>query len=550
MRRPITTGSGWLSVAIVSCALSCGAGVASPITALRFYNRDPITHVNDRRPVPRPTERVTGAWRTYVNTRVGAPLLRTLSFPPPAPALDVNAFGEVPDSTWFQNRIGVRDVSAQELAAGAYGVPPNTSAPWIVAERTSDTTLLAADGRARMFELRFDAEAQPELATGAEMVMSRLLFAAGYNVASNRLLCVRRADLVAGPEVARDVDRLLALTPKATHGDCFRVVATDAPAGQPIDAFAPSGVRSDDPNDGVPHERRRSLRGASVFYAWTGDTVMQQANTLDMWIETPRGSHRGYLVHYLRDFSTAFGAAGLSQVHEHDGFSTHFDAGYAVQSFFSLGLWERPWESIEAPVLVGVGRYEAAHFDPSGWSTQDTYQPFAAADRVDRFWAAKILARFSPEQIAVAVAQGEYSDPKAGEYLVRVLLARQRKLIERAFSEVAPLDQFELEPTAAGFRLCAKDLLLAYGLDAPDRTSYTARAYNEFGAELDRWREAQASVPGSVCFDGVEPSAAANGYAMLALTLTRAGKALPPVVVHMALVPRTAVLRIIGIERR
>ena len=58
-----------------------------------------------------------------------------------------------------------------------------------------------------------------------------------------------------------------------------------------------------------------------------------------------------YLVHYLRDFSSAFGAAGLTQTHEHDGFSTHFDFSYGIQSFLSMGLWERPWESISVPWL-------------------------------------------------------------------------------------------------------------------------------------------------------------------------------------------------------
>ena len=538
-----------LALAAAACLLGCGAPTAA-MSALRFYNREPIWRVDDRKAQVQPTERVTGTWHAYVDARVGTPVLRALEFRSPVAALDVNALGGVPDSTWFQNRIGVRDLTSQEIARGVGVAQPDLSTPLRVVQRLDATRLLVKDASGRDYELRFDVEGLPELETGADVVVSRLLWAAGYNVPANMLACLRADDLAPAPDNQADVAAVLARAPKSAAGGCYRAVMTDQVPGQPIDAFAQHGVRSDDANDRVPHERRRSLRGAAVFFAWVGDTDMQDKNTLDVWVEAPPGSQRGYLVHYLRDFGKAFGARGLSQQHEHDGFSPHFDLRYAVPSLFSLGLWERPFEPVTAPGLVGVGRYEVAHFAPGRWSPEESYRPFSAMDRLDAYWAATILARFSAEQVAVAVDQGRYTDPATRTYLIRTLLARRRMLLAHAFSRVTPLDRFVLTPSAAGFRLCAVDLMLAHALETSASTHYMARAYDEFGRSFDGWRELDATDFGSLCVDGIEPSAAADGYTMLSLTTWRHGHELPAVIVHLALVPRTQVLRIVGIERR
>src|SRR5690606_4266126 len=53
--------------------------------------------------------------------------------------------------------------------------------------------------------------------------------------------------------------------------------------GVPVGPAPLRGTRPDDPNDRIVHERRRSLRGLWVFYAWINNTDAKYSNTLDMF---------------------------------------------------------------------------------------------------------------------------------------------------------------------------------------------------------------------------------------------------------------------------
>ena len=125
-----------------------------------------------------------------------------------------------------------------------------------------------------------------------------------------------------------------------------------------------TGVRTDDPNDRVPHQHRRDVRGQKMLFAWLGHTDVKETNTLECLdaARAGRGARQRHaLPDRLRQGARRLGPAG---VHEHDGYSSHFDYGYGVRSLFTFGLWRRPWEGVRAPPLRGVGRFEAAHFDP------------------------------------------------------------------------------------------------------------------------------------------------------------------------------------------
>jgi hypothetical protein len=79
----------------------------------------------------------------------------------------------------------------------------------------------------------------------------------------------------------------------------------------------------------------------------------------------------------------------------------------------------------------------------------------------DTFWAAKKVMSFTDEQLRALVETGEYSDPAAAEYLVRVLAERRDKIGRVYFSRVLPLDNFRIE----GGRLHWDDLAAIYGFD-------------------------------------------------------------------------------------
>ena len=98
---------------LVSLLAACTAGPVLP--AARFANAPPVTVVDDRRDVPNRPEEDESLFALYHYDGIfQRRLTRELELHPPARAHGTNALDEVPDSTWFTNRIGVRDLSIDE----------------------------------------------------------------------------------------------------------------------------------------------------------------------------------------------------------------------------------------------------------------------------------------------------------------------------------------------------------------------------------------------------------------------------------------------------
>ena len=124
-----------------------------------------------------------------------------------------------------------------------------------------------------------------------------------------------------------------------------------------IGPYAREGTRADDPNDRIPHEQRRSLRGQFPIFAWLNHTDMQEDNTLDTFDD-------GHVVHYLIDFGKALGVMGWGLKWKTVGYTYRFDLGLALKSLLTLGLWVRPWEGLEETGLRGIGLFDAEHYHP------------------------------------------------------------------------------------------------------------------------------------------------------------------------------------------
>jgi len=113
-----------------SCAeaVLCGLlliAMASPVQAGRPPLRDGpvIWYEDDQRPVPVPKEFDPGLIATEVQSTVSRPIgrafdpVRWLTGGEDGPAWNPNALGVVPNSTWFTNRQGLRDLTVEELQA-------------------------------------------------------------------------------------------------------------------------------------------------------------------------------------------------------------------------------------------------------------------------------------------------------------------------------------------------------------------------------------------------------------------------------------------------
>ncbi|MDB4954026.1 MAG: hypothetical protein JWO36_1595 [Myxococcales bacterium] len=540
----------------VSIALVLAACASPNVSSLRFTNAPAAQLVDDRRDIAKPETRVFARTLYMLDIFFARRLPRSLALEDTRRAGDVNALDEVPDSTWFTNRIGVRDLDDNEIrTAGRQGVS-DPHGPWsVIGTKVGGQSpgFLVRDASGAKFVMKFDSRGAPDMQTGADVVVQKLLWAAGYNTPDDSIVTFHRDELTLGANAkvedvfgnkhamtVRDLENVLAEIDSRDDGS-YRALVSRYLDGQPVGGYAAEGRRGDDPNDQVAHENRRALRGQRVLFAWLDHTDVKEDNGLDMWA-TDGGHH--YLKHYVLDFGLALGTYGWDQTDPADGYAETVDLEYAGLSLMSLGMWKRPWEGADAPVIRGVGRLESSHFEPLEWRDRYPYVPFDRVEDSDGFWAAKLVMRFTERQIRAAVEQGRYEDPRAIDYLVRVLVERQRATGLAWFSRVSPLDAFSISGDGA---LCFDDLLLAQFPGLPP-TRYVGKAYGYDGAVVN-WT---ANVPGGAhaCLPTLPAAADRDGYLIVELHAVRGNEQLPPVRVHVARDPQTRRLRVIGIRRR
>jgi hypothetical protein len=544
-------------------AAGCAASPEWP--PARFANAPVVHRVDDRRNVPvPPAERPTYLNFYNYNGVVLRPLTRAMELPPPQRALGVNALDEVPDSTWFTNRIGVRDLTIDEVRTGPNLVgSPELHRPWTV-HRTKpgapELGLFITDARGLKFLLKFDFPGHAEEETAAHVIAGKLLWACGQHVTDDYVVKFGPGDLVlARDAVVEDVfgnthplgraelDDILRSTP-ATPDGRLRAMASLWLPGKSLGGIPSEGVREDDPNDRIPHEMRRDLRGAYSMVAWVDHVDMQEANFVDSWIED---GGRHYVVHHMIDFGKALGVMNTTKLNPRPGFEYDIDFGAMGHGLGTLGIVRRPWEGTSSPPIRGVGMFDVEHFDPNGWvpGTQ-AYLPLLIADRFDKFWGAKIVIRFTPEQIRAVVETGRLSDPRAVAYLTATLVARQRATARYWFDRVNPLDRFAIAPHGGGAELCFDDLALVYRLGAdPAATRYRLMSYDRDGKEIGA---ATAFRPtgagGHACIGPLTLATGGDRYTIFRVETTRPDVTLATLV-YVALDAKTSAPRVIGIYR-
>lgn len=551
------------SVGAVLAAVLAGCVSASSVPPVRFANAHPVMVVDDRREVPRPpAERGYKPWLYYFDGIVVKPVDEALSVPRRQRAEGINALDEVPDSTWFTNRIGVRAMSPAEVRRGPEEVgSPEPHKPWtITTSKLGEAPgFVIEDARGEKFMLKFDRLGYPEAETAADAITSRLLWAAGYNVPEDHVVYVHRNDLLIGPDAMgvdaagkkrplrpADIEAMLARS-ETLSGGWARGIASHFIEGRPLGGNPQIGVRHDDPNDRIPHELRRDLRGMYALFAWLDHADVKEGNTYDTWITEPGTPPRHYVKHYLLDFGKSLGVLASTTRDLSKGHEYRADVRQMLKKLATFGLPKQPWEGRPVPQLLGVGVYENQTYNPGTWKPHSAvYRPLQIADRIDNFWASKILIRFTRDQLRAAVETGRLSDPRAEDYLVDTLVARQRATARYWFERVNPLDGFELVRANGDEVLCFDDLAVAYGLAAGTGTRYRLESVNRDG---DRIGPALGAGQGDArTCSGPLTLASGDGYTMVRITTTGRGIT-AGTVVHIARDPSTQVPRIIGIWR-
>lgn len=453
--------SPWANVssrAALVCAVVAGltvlAGVSPRMAAPTFYPDDPIWTDDD---TARDASKVVAiddanSYDWTVNT-FGHPGNRDA-----VRAMDVNTIDEVPDSSWFVNRIGRRHMGLDELRRGTDRVESLSLDGWLISgAKTGGVTpgFRMIDPTGHTYQIKFDPPANPEMSSGAEVIGAAFYHAFGYHTVDGYIaeldpakLAIKKGtqlyDPIAGkkrPLEMRDIGDILAKAARAPNGT-YRVLASRFADGKPLGNFRYYGSRPDDPNDLVPHEHRRELRGARVFGAWLNHVDSRGINSLDMLI---KDGSRSYIKHYMFDFGATLGSGTLAGQAPRVGNEYILEWKPGWLTLATLGVYTRPWMHFDYPdVPASVGRFEAKAFEPARWRPEYPNPAFDNMRPDDAFWAARIVAKFSDEAIRVIVEKARFSDPRATDYVTGTLIKRRDKVVAYWLTQVNPLVDFAL----------------------------------------------------------------------------------------------------------
>ncbi len=577
-----------------------------------FPLRDPITVDTDLRPVslacrasptPKDPRNVSCAPDVYVSPLIwdGAdnmlfrPLSEALGVERHGEAVNVNSLDEVPDSSWFTNRIGVHPLSVEEVARGACRpellLDPDGSADgtWLIdhgkANGSSPGFRVSIPGKGK-YLFKGEPPDQPERPSAASVVGAAIYEAAGFNTSCEQIVYFRPSLLKLAPGLTyqgnfgamepfgqKVVDKILADSPH--RGALVRMQASAWLPGYLVGPFRYTGTRADDPNDVVAHDERRELRGGRLLAAWLDHFDAREQNSMDSWIaESPNGTDEGggkkkgegrdkvkpkpdaspgHVVHYYLDTSDCLGSEwDWEEISRRLGYSYIVDWGDMGRDLVTLGIPTRPWDRVSrTPGEESFGFFNVKDFEPDQWKNEYPNAAFSRMTERDGAWMARILARFTPQMVDALGRSAKLSDPRKTAYLTSVLQGRLDKILERYLTRLSPLADVHVSGTD---RLCAEDLAETRRLRAPAEFRYEARLSKDGGAQALTVTRPQ---DGGVCValphvaadpataDGA-PDDAPSRYVRVTIA---DGVARGPLVAHLYDLGPTRGYRLAGLER-
>jgi hypothetical protein len=472
----------------VVCCLTMAA-LLSCSSPRRFLAPEQLP--DDRRPIPEPKGKkisiIGDNVDKLITRQIGvvfdlAQHMRKISGKPKQ-AYNVDAFGQVSNSSWFTNRNAYRRMTLEEIARGPnVGDGPDTTGTWeIIRAKAEGVTpgFTIQDSHGQGYVIKFDPKGYREMATGAEIVSTKLIYAAGYNTPENYIVYFHPGILKMGEKVKftdkkgrkrfmtdSDLQELLDRIEYLPDGR-IRAVASKYLSGKLKGPFRYESTIDDDPNDYIPHQHRRELRGLRVLAAWLNHFDTKANNTLDVYVD------EGYVKHYLIDFGSTLGSQGDEPMPPYIGFEGSFDLIQIFKQMLTLGFYIRPWEEQEPIRYPSIGRFHSRDFHPQKYKFILPNPAFQSLTSRDGYWGAKLVMSFTDEQIETAIAQGQYSDPDAAAYLLRTLIERRDIIGQYWFNRVVPVDKFKLRRRFAGIQeLCFVDMAVESGLELAEEAQY------------------------------------------------------------------------------
>ncbi len=554
MMRRLTV---YLSV-IIGIGLLSG-DLSYPQTTRKFRSDDPLKTDPDQLPVPQPNSRkISQTFDFLENTFAHRPEEEKDDADDGiVAAVNVNTLGEVPDSSWFMNRMGRRIMTIQELTTGPnQGQGPDRTRPWLImGVKAQGITpgFTIRDGRGDTYFIKFDPPRYPQLATSTEVIATKFFHAFGYTVPQNYLSTVYQSDLTISPDARlededgkerpvldSDIDDVFDRAYQLPDGGT-QVIASKKLSGIPIGPFKYFGTRSDDANDIFPHQNRRELRGLRVFSAWLNHDDSRSVNSLDIYLGE---AGKGYVQHCLIDFGSCLGSGSIRLQSRRAGNEYIFEANPGLKSAFTLGIWDRPWRHVKYPDYPAVGRFESDFFQPHLWKPEYPNPAFDRMQVQDAFWATRIVAQFSDEMVRAIVQTGNIADPEAEEYLIETLIERRDKIVAHYLSQLNPLHNFRLAGSRDSLRLEFENLGLDTGLG-----SVNSYQYQWFRFDNETQSQTKLGEPASTQNPAVPVPQVEETYLLLQLSTASSEQPNWAKSVKVFLRNSSGQLQVVGIER-
>jgi len=512
----------------LACAALAGLGlVACAPVERRFPLREPIWRDTDLQPVfarchreaePKDPSHVSCAPEPYdaptywdgADNMFFRPLSEMVGITTSGESVNVNSLDEVPDSSWFTNRLGVRPVSLDELRLNECKkevlLDPDHApdGSWLIDQgKTSGSTpgfRINVPGKGK-YLVKVEATGLPERQVAATVIGEAVYYAAGYNATCEQALLVRPSVFKLKPGLRaahgnfgdyydfdqKAVDDLFAKSNK--HGGKLRISASAWVPGYITQQFRYEGTRSDDPNDVVPHQDRRELRASRLISAWIDHFDSREGNSLETWVTDVKGgppdASPGHLVHIMMGTSAALGSSwDWDPISRRLGYSYVVDWGDMATDFVTLGTVTHVWETTQrTPGHEMFGYFNVRDFDPERWKNEYPNRAFSQMTERDAAWMARILARFTPRMVRTLAEMAELEDPANTDYLESVLEGRLEKILERYLTRVSPITGVHVEGTSV---LCGGDLAEWRGLREASAFRYTARVLGGGWLKVER----------------------------------------------------------------
>lgn len=423
-------------------------------------------------------------------------------FNKPKQAYNVDAFDEVPNSSWFTNRNATNQMGLTKLRRGPdQGTGPDITGKWTVIRAKAEGVTPGfhiKDKRGDRYLIKFDPKGYPELATGAEVISTKLFYAMGYNTPENYITYFYPDSLIMREKVKftdangkkrymteEDLQVLIARIETNPDGR-VRALASKYLPGAPVGPFRYEGIRKDDYNDFIPHQHRRELRALYVAASWLNHTDTKSGNSYDSYITEDSVS---YVRHYLIDFGTTFGSAAQGPNQKHIGHENAIDPHAILARTFAFGLYYRDYEKSDNKVIYNsIGLFDSRLFDPGKFESLIPNPAFENKTNRDGYWGAKLVTSFTDEQLEAVIKEGQYSNPEAEAYLLKILKERRDKIGRYWFSRVNPLDHFRIlkiqeckksitneidtGKQECNQYLCFDDMMVLTGLESVENVKY------------------------------------------------------------------------------